>query len=160
MKRSMREMEDDLMENTTLLSTRALLLALEIENNAEVDYKAQNHTNMKGAKGKRKMESIDSHIPKKPKRGAGLTSMCSLQEAWGVFKSHDMRSCHHFNKDGTPTKGHGDAGRPQKEKKRKGTNFAQTMHAELKRAMHKHLHKSKKCCSNYSDSDSDSDESA
>ena len=44
-----------------------------------------------------------------------------------------MHECHHFNKDGTPTKGHGGAGRPQKERKSKGMNLAQIVHMELKK---------------------------
>ena len=59
----------DMMENTTPVSTRALLLVLEnIKNNAEVDYKARNSTKMKGTVGNCKMESINSHILKKPKK--------------------------------------------------------------------------------------------
>ncbi len=57
------------MENTTPVSTRALLLVLDnIKNTAEADYNAQNPTRTKGADGKCKMESIDSRIPKKPKK--------------------------------------------------------------------------------------------
>eukprot|EP00804_Cyclotella_cryptica_P007465 CCRYP_002661-RA/>CCRYP_002661-RA protein AED:0.40 eAED:1.00 QI:0/-1/0/1/-1/1/1/0/374 len=52
----------DLTENTTPVSTRALLLVLEnIENNAELDAKPSSMTKTKGADQKRKMESIDSH---------------------------------------------------------------------------------------------------
>jgi hypothetical protein len=55
------------MENTTPVSTRALLQVLEnIENNAELNAKLPSVTKMKGADGKCKMESMDSHIPKKP----------------------------------------------------------------------------------------------
>ena len=57
----------NLTENTTPLSTSALLLVLQnIESNAEVDYKAQNPTKTKGAEGKCKMEVIGSCILKKP----------------------------------------------------------------------------------------------
>eukprot|EP00804_Cyclotella_cryptica_P023290 CCRYP_000455-RA/>CCRYP_000455-RA protein AED:0.42 eAED:0.83 QI:0/0/0.25/1/0.66/0.75/4/139/237 len=59
----------DLTENTTPVSTRALLLVLEnIENNAELDNKPASTTKAKGADMKRKMESMDSRIPKKPKK--------------------------------------------------------------------------------------------
>ncbi len=59
----------DLSENTTPVSTRALLLVLEnIENNADLYPKTSNPNKPKGAEGKRKMESIDSRIPKKPKK--------------------------------------------------------------------------------------------
>ena len=68
--------QHDLTENTAPVSSRALLLALEkIENNAEVDYKAQNPTKMKVTEGKCKMELIDFCIPKKPKK-VGWTNKC------------------------------------------------------------------------------------
>ncbi len=61
----------NLMENPTLVSTRALLLVLEsIECNAELDDKTPSKDKAKGANSKRKMESIDSHIPKKAKKGS------------------------------------------------------------------------------------------
>eukprot|EP00804_Cyclotella_cryptica_P023519 CCRYP_012146-RA/>CCRYP_012146-RA protein AED:0.42 eAED:0.74 QI:0/0/0/1/1/1/3/0/259 len=68
----------DLTENTTPVSTRALLLVLEnIENNAELDNKPANTTKAKGADTKRKMESMDSRIPKKPKK-VGWTALCAM----------------------------------------------------------------------------------
>jgi len=55
----------DLMEKTTPVNTRALLLILEkIENNTEVDTKPPSMTKPKGAEGKHKMELIDSCTPK------------------------------------------------------------------------------------------------
>ncbi len=57
----------DLMENTTPVSTRALLLVLEnIKNNAELDTKPSSTGKAKGPEGKRKMELMDSRIPKRP----------------------------------------------------------------------------------------------
>eukprot|EP00804_Cyclotella_cryptica_P005440 CCRYP_002984-RA/>CCRYP_002984-RA protein AED:0.40 eAED:1.00 QI:0/-1/0/1/-1/1/1/0/366 len=54
----------DLTENTTPVSTRALLLVLEnSENNAELKVKPASTTKAKGANQKRKMESMDSRIP-------------------------------------------------------------------------------------------------
>ena len=50
----------DLSANTTIVSTRVLLLKLEyIENNTYLDYKLTNLNKPKGAEGKCKMESID-----------------------------------------------------------------------------------------------------
>ena len=50
--------------NTTLVSTRALLLILEnIKNNVNLDYKSPNLNKSKEAEGKYKMESINSRIP-------------------------------------------------------------------------------------------------
>jgi hypothetical protein len=58
----------NLTEKMTPVNTRALLLILEkIENNAEVEAKPPTVTKPKGAEGKRKMESINSCIPKKSK---------------------------------------------------------------------------------------------
>ncbi len=66
----------DLMENTTLFSTRAPLLVPEnIKCNAAVDYK-QNPTKTKGAKRKCKMESINSCIPRKYKKVGWTNKHC------------------------------------------------------------------------------------
>ena len=55
----------NLMEKMTSVNTRALLLILEkIENNEEVDAKPPSMIKLKGADGKCRIESIDSHIPK------------------------------------------------------------------------------------------------
>ena len=55
----------DLTEKTTPVNTRALLLILEkIENNAEVEAQPPRVIKPKGAEGKCRMESIDTH-PKK-----------------------------------------------------------------------------------------------
>ncbi len=75
----------NLMENTTPVSTRALLLVLEnIKSNSEVDYKTQNPTKMKGAEGKHKMESSDSCIPKKPKKVGWSKKHCVLCKKHGA----------------------------------------------------------------------------
>ena len=56
-------------ENTTPISTMALLVVLEkVENNAELETKPSGTNETKGAELKRKMESIDSRIPKKAKK--------------------------------------------------------------------------------------------
>eukprot|EP00804_Cyclotella_cryptica_P011700 CCRYP_020713-RA/>CCRYP_020713-RA protein AED:0.12 eAED:0.73 QI:0/0/0/1/0/0/2/0/369 len=71
--------QNDLTENTTPVSTRALLLVLEnIENNAELDNKPANTTKAKGADMKREMESMDSRIPKKPKKVGWTEKHCVL----------------------------------------------------------------------------------
>ncbi len=152
----------NLTENTTPISTRALLLVLEnIKNNAQVNYKAQNPTKVKRTEVKYKMELINSCISKKSKKVGWANKHCvHCKKHWGAFKSHNRHDCHCFNKDGTPTKGHGSIGQPQKEKKPKGMSFAQIMCAELKRTLHKHLCKYKKCRINNSDSDSNSNKSS
>jgi hypothetical protein len=74
----------DLTENTTPVSTRALLLVLEnIENNAELDNKPASMTKAKGAEQKRKMESMDSRIPKKPKKVGWTEKHCVLCKKHG-----------------------------------------------------------------------------
>eukprot|EP00804_Cyclotella_cryptica_P017625 CCRYP_006778-RA/>CCRYP_006778-RA protein AED:0.46 eAED:0.49 QI:0/-1/0/1/-1/1/1/0/92 len=79
----------DLTENTTPVSTRALLLVLEnIENNAELDNKPANTTKAKGADTKRKMESMDSRIPKKPKKvGWTKSTVCYVRNMGAAQKS-------------------------------------------------------------------------
>jgi hypothetical protein len=62
----------DLMKNTTLVSTRALLLVIKnIENNAKRDAMPPNVIKLKGADGKCKMESMDSPIQRNPRSWAG-----------------------------------------------------------------------------------------
>jgi hypothetical protein len=57
----------------------------------------------------------------------------------GLHKTHNTCDCHHFNKDGTPIKRNGGAGKPNLEEKgREGANFAQIFCAELRKAFRKH----------------------
>eukprot|EP00804_Cyclotella_cryptica_P008271 CCRYP_020401-RA/>CCRYP_020401-RA protein AED:0.42 eAED:1.00 QI:0/0/0/1/1/1/2/0/278 len=153
----------DLTENTTPVSTRALLLVLEnIENNAELDNKPANTTKAKGADTKQKMESMDSRIPKKPKKVGWTEKHCVLcKKHGGPHKSHNTRDCRRYNKDGTPIKKNGGAGKPSsKERKPEGANFAQIVRAELKKALRKKSSKRRKRRANDSESDSDSDDSS
>ena len=68
---------------------------------------------VKGAERKRKMELMDSCIPKKPKK-VGMTGIhCVLcKKHGGPHKSHNTCDCHHFNKDGTPIKKNGGTSKP------------------------------------------------
>ena len=89
-----------------------------IENNADLDYKSTNPSKLKGAEGKRKMESVDSRIPKKPKKVGWTDKHCVLcKKHEGPLKSHNTRDCRHFNKDGMPVKNCGGTSRPQPNKK-------------------------------------------
>ena len=118
----------DLLEITTPVSTRAILLVLEnIKNNAELDAKPPSATKTKGTDGKCKMELIDSHIPKKPKKVCWTDKHCVLcKKHGGLHKSHNTHDCCCLNKNGTPIKKNGGAGKPQsKERGHKGANFAQ-----------------------------------
>jgi hypothetical protein len=93
-------------------------------------------TKMKGANGKHKMELMDSCIPKKPKKVGWTKKHCVLCKKRGrPHKSHNMRDCHCLNKDGSPIKKNGGAGKPNsKEKGSEGANFEQIFHMELKKA--------------------------
>ena len=71
--------QDNLIENATPVSTRALLLVLEnIKNNVELDAKPPSVIKSKRADGKCKMESMDSYIPKKPKKVGWTEKHCVL----------------------------------------------------------------------------------
>eukprot|EP00804_Cyclotella_cryptica_P009740 CCRYP_011256-RA/>CCRYP_011256-RA protein AED:0.45 eAED:1.00 QI:0/0/0/1/1/1/3/0/198 len=135
----------DLTENTTPVSTRALLLVLQnIEENAKLDNKPANTTKAKGADMKRKMESMDSRIPKKPKKVGWTKKHCVLcKKHGGPHKSHNTRDCRRYNKDGTPIKRMG----------------VQIVRAELKKALRKKSSKRKKRRANDLESDSNSDNS-
>jgi hypothetical protein len=117
---------------------------------------------MKGADGKHKMELMDSHILKKPKKVLCTEKHCMLcKKQGGPHKSHSTCDCHHFNKDGTPIKKNGGAGKPQsKERGCEGASFVQIFLEELKKAFRKHSYKCKTHRTNDSESDDDSDYSS
>ncbi len=152
----------NLTENSTPISTRALLLVLEnIENNVELDAKPTNMTKAKRAEQKHKMDSEDSRIPKKPKKVGWTEKHCMLCKKHRVtHKTHNTRNCRHYNKDRTPIKKHGSTGKPfSKERKPEGINFAQIFRMELRKALCKKSSKCKRCHGKNSESDSDSDDS-
>ena len=65
----------------------------------------------KGAEGKRKMESIDSRIPKKPKQVGFSDKQCALcKKQGGQYKSRSTHDCCKYNSDSTPSKRNGGAG--------------------------------------------------
>ena len=153
-------------------NTRALLLIpKKIENNAEAEAKPPSVIKSKGAEGKCKMESIDSRIPKKSKQVGFSDKQCALCKKHGrPYKSHNTCDCHKFNPYGTPIKrtggtgsvwrnGHADNNHSN-QREREGTNFAQIICKEVKKAFRKFLHKCKKCRANDSESDSHSDYSS
>eukprot|EP00804_Cyclotella_cryptica_P031002 CCRYP_013583-RA/>CCRYP_013583-RA protein AED:0.44 eAED:1.00 QI:0/0/0/1/1/1/2/0/395 len=153
----------NLTENTTPVSTRALLLVLEnIENNVELDAMPSSTTKAKGADQKRKMESVDSRNPKKPKKVGWTDKQCVLcKKHGGLHKSHNSRDCRRHNKDSTPIKKNGGAGKPHsKERKPEGANLAQIVWTELKKALRKKSSKRKRHHANDSESDSNSDDSS
>jgi hypothetical protein len=156
----------------TPVNTRALLLILEkIKNNAEVETKPPSAIKPKGAEGKCKMESIDSHIPKKSKQIGFTDKHCALcKKHGGPHKSHNTHDCCKYNPGGTPIKRNGGAGNTQRSgntdknhsnmRECKGANYAQMICKEVKKAFHKQSHKLKKHHMNNSESDSDSDYSS
>jgi len=117
---------------------------------------------LKEADGKHMVESMDSSIPKKPKKVGWTKKHCVLcKKNDRLHKSHNTHDCCCFNKDSNPIKKNGGAGKPtSKVKRHKGATFVQIFHTELKEAFHKHLHKHKKYHSNESESDDDSDYSS
>jgi hypothetical protein len=132
-----------------------------IENNVELDTKPASMTKAKGSEQKRKMESEDSRIPKKPKKVGWTKKHCVLcKKHGGAHKTHNTHDCRRCNKDGTPIKKNGSAGKPHsKEKKPESVNFAQIFRSELRKALRKKSSKRKRCCGKDSESDSDSDDS-
>ena len=89
-------------------------------------------------------------------RGLDGEALHAVQEAWRAHTSHNTRDCRRYNKDGTPIKKNGGAGKPHS-KKAEGANFTQIIQAELKKALCKKAGKHKKRREDDSDSDSDSD---
>eukprot|EP00804_Cyclotella_cryptica_P028378 CCRYP_016438-RA/>CCRYP_016438-RA protein AED:0.40 eAED:0.79 QI:0/0/0/1/1/1/5/0/356 len=76
----------DLTENTTPVSTRALLLVLEnIENNAELDNKPASTTKAKGADNEAE-DGVDGlpHPQKAQEGGLDRKALCAMQETWGA----------------------------------------------------------------------------
>eukprot|EP00804_Cyclotella_cryptica_P021098 CCRYP_020094-RA/>CCRYP_020094-RA protein AED:0.41 eAED:0.41 QI:0/-1/0/1/-1/1/1/0/108 len=108
------------------------------------------------------MESMDSRIPKKPKKVGWTEKHCVLcKKHRGPHKSHNTCDCRRYNKDGTPIKKNGDAGKPHsEERKPEGAKIAQIVRAELKKALRKKSSKRKKRRVNDSESDSDSNDSS
>jgi hypothetical protein len=110
----------NLMENTTPVSTRALLLILKnIENNTELDTKLPSTMKSKEADGKHKMELMDSHIPKKPKRVGWTDKHCMLcNKHGGLHKTHNTHDCHQLTRMVLLSKGMGTQLSPMQRKRR------------------------------------------
>ena len=80
------------MENSTLVSTRALLLVLENNvSNVELNDKPPSNDKAKGTDTKQKMESIDPCIPKKAQKG-WTEKHCSLcKKHGGAHTMHNTK---------------------------------------------------------------------
>jgi hypothetical protein len=84
---------------------------------------------MKRADWKCKMESMDSRIPKKPKKVSWIDKHCVLcKKHGGSHKSHSTRDRRHIIKTILASKRMGAQVCPMKEKESKGVNFAQVFH--------------------------------
>ena len=96
------------MENSTPVSTRALLMVLEnIESNVELDDKPPSKDKAKGSDSKRKAESYDSCNPQKAKKD-WTEKHCSLcKKHGGMHTTHNTKECRHYNKDGSHKKAGG-----------------------------------------------------
>ena len=107
------------------------------------------------------MESIDSRIPKKPKKVTWSEKHCVLcKKHGGPHKSHNTHDCHRFNKDGTLIKNLGGASRLEPNRKGpEGANSVQLLRTEFKKAIRKHSCKDKKCWARDADTDSNCNDS-
>ncbi len=90
----------NLMENSTLVSTRALLMILEnIESNVKLDDMPPIKDKAKGADSKRKAEPNESRKPKQPKKG-WTEKRCSLcKKHRCAHTTHNNKECRCYNKD-------------------------------------------------------------
>ena len=109
--------------------------------------------------------------PKKSKQSGFSDKQCALCKNHGEpHKSHNTCDCHKYNPDGTPIKRNGGTGSAQKnghadknhsnQRECEGTNIAQIIRKEVKKAFRKQSHKHKKRRANDSESDSNSDYSS
>ena len=152
----------NLTEKTTPVNTRALLLILEkIENNAELEAKPPNAIKPKGAEGKRKMESIDSRIPKKSKQVGFSDKHCTLCKKMAGRTNHIiLLTVVSIIPTVLLSKGIGAQEAHEKMDILIRTNYAQLICKEVKKPFRKHSSKRKKRRTNDSESDSDSDYSS
>ncbi len=98
----------NLMENSTSVSTRALLLVLEIiKSNVKLDDKPSSKDKAKGADSKRKAESNDSCNPQKAKKGWTEKHCCLCKKHRGTHTMHNTKECRRYNKDGNYKKAGG-----------------------------------------------------
>eukprot|EP00804_Cyclotella_cryptica_P022859 CCRYP_005058-RA/>CCRYP_005058-RA protein AED:0.39 eAED:0.90 QI:0/0/0/1/0/0/2/0/459 len=147
----------DLTENTTPVSTRALLLVLEnIENNAELDAKPSSMTKAKGADQSAKWSRLTLASPRSPRRWAGLTStVCYARSMGGRTKVTTPVTAAVITKTVLRSRRMGAQVSPIQKK-----GSQRIVRAELKKALRKKSGKRKKRRANDSESDSDSDESS
>ena len=115
----------NLMENTTFISTRVVLLMLEnIENHAKLNHKLPSVIKAKGAEGKCKMESINSCFPEKPKKVGWTNKHYMLCEKHGgPHKIHNTCDCCCCNKDDPAIKRKGGTARLLPPKRDKMVQF-------------------------------------
>ena len=151
----------DLMENSTLVSARTLLLVLEnIESNVKLNDKPPSSDKSKGADSKRKMDSIDARIPKKAQEAGQRSTVLSARNMWVHTPHTSPRSADVTHKDGSHKKA---GGMPKPNKPESGKdrmNVAQLICTETRKAVRSALKKSnhgRKHSSRNDESDSISD---
>ena len=149
------------MENSTPVSTRALLMVLEnIESNIELDDKPPSKDKAKGADSKRRRNPTIHATPKKAKKG-WTEKHCSLCKKHGsMHTTHNTKECRCYNKDRIHKKA-GEMPKPIKPANGKdGMNIVQLICTETKKAVCsalKKVNRGKKRCSRHEERDSDSD---
>ena len=123
----------NLMENSTPVSTRALLMVLEnSKSNVDFNDKPPSKDKAKGADSKRKAESNNSLGPKKAKKG-WTEKHCSLcKKHGGTHTTYNTKEFRCYNKDCSHKKA-GGMPKPNKPASGKdGMNFAQLIRTETK----------------------------
>ena len=114
----------------------------------------------KGTDSKQKMESSNSYIPKKAKKGWTEKHCFLCKKHEDTQTMHNTKEYRHYNMDGSHKK-EGRVPKPNKPASGKdGMNFAQLIHTKTKTAVCsalKNTNHGRKHCNHHKESDSDSD---
>ena len=149
-----------LTKNSTLVSTKALLFVhRDIESNMELNDNPPTKEKAEGADSKRKIESSNSWVPKKAKKGWTEKHYIYCKKHGGAHTTHNTRECHQCNRDGIPKKAGGKSNSKQLVSSKEGMNVAWVICAECKKAVwtaYKKSNHGKRHCSCHEDSDSNS----
>ncbi len=126
----------DLMNNSTPVSTRDLLLVPEsIKSNVKLNEKPPSKDKANGADPKCKMDSIDACFPKKAKRGWAERHSFLCKKHGCAHTMYNTKECRCYNSDGTCKKlvNNPTSDRPSHEKDK--WNFAQLNCTETRQAV-------------------------
>ena len=110
------QMQYDLREKKSIVSTRGLLLVVKrIKKNTELEAKPPSMIKSKGADGKCKMKSMDFCTPKMPKQVGWSDKHCVLCiKHGGPYNNYNTHDCHKYNPASTPINRDVIAGRTRK----------------------------------------------